>query len=220
MLLLLRNNKPKDLNSGYIYLFGMGQDKEGKQSKRNSLGVINRASRAFLLTVAALSSSKPTTYERIEDEGILIPGIGWVPSELYKEGIKDLETGLASAINSIYLLSQNYDGHKVVSRSDVPLDIAMRVAWDDAKVGSIHADRGIYHRDNIWRTPEESRAFFAGLIKEALSQISEVQYKALNDGLRAVVDHGRDIVAKGSVDSRVVDYRPDTIARGIYRLPQ
>lgn len=94
------------------------------------------------------------------------------------------------------------------------------MVWDGVKVGSVYADRITHDKDNIWRAPNESKALFAGLIQDALSKISKYQYEALNDGLKAVVDHGRDIVAKESVESKVDGYRPDTTARGIYRLPQ
>lgn len=106
----------------------MVQNKEDKARKKSVLrGVLNRVSFAALLTAAALGLSKPSTYEREEDEGTIISGIGWVPRDLHEKGISDLEIGLASAINRIYLLSQNYDQNRLVSKSDVPLDIAMRV---------------------------------------------------------------------------------------------
>lgn len=195
----------------------MAQD--GKDNK-SGMSCLQKAKLLGIATLLAWSGSNYHTPERKKyelEDYVNVPDLGKVPRDLYDKGIASLEKGLASTILSIYCLSRYYNENRRVSEQGVTTDIINRVECDN-EIVAVLSDKGmrIYNKENIWRTPDEGRALFVKKIKEALSKISNTQYKGLNDKLKEVVDHAKDIVAEDSLELKVVHYRPDTLPRGPY----
>lgn len=163
---------------------------------------IRRRGNKLTTTLRAIAAVMgPTSDSRIEDgTRVYIPGVGYAPRDLYDSGVGAIKNELASAIISIYSLSQNYDNGNVVSRSDLLLSKVLNVILNDAIVADVNPEIGSYDSRNIWTTREQSRALFAKKIGEALSRISDEQYLGLNPQLRAVVDHGKEIVQRQTLE--------------------
>lgn len=156
-----------------------------------------------LLTLSGSSYSTPKKREYGLEDWVDVPGLDRVPRDLYDKGIANLEKGLASTILNIYWLSRDYDQYRQVAKEDVPLQTQIDVGWGGAMKASVDPNKPTYSKYNIWRTPNESRRFFAAQIQEQLTKISPQQYDRLNKDLQAVVEHAMVIVVRESSDGTV-----------------
>jgi hypothetical protein len=173
---------------------------------------------AVLTGVAALSGYSIDTKRQKEREAF-IPKLGMVPKSWCDKGLKKLEPELVKDIMSIYFLSRNYDEGRLVSSSDVPSKIAAQVAWGNVIVGTMDDMGGrIYHKDNIWRSLEESRSLFVEKLRERLLNIDKKEYKNLNQELQRIVDNGRAIVID-TIEHKVSDAKTLPGIEKIYRMP-
>jgi len=149
-----------------------------------------------LVMLAATTSSyfkKSREKDGPSEEFVDVPGIGQVPKELCDKGLGSVDSKTASAINSVYLLSRNYDQGRRVSK--VPANIAEKAqnCFLSVEDGPY---KGTYDRDNIWDTIENSRTLFAEQIMASLMGMSKPTYEGLNPNLKEIVDQGREIVDK------------------------